>query len=108
VLWEGRVDVGAYPSGITFLSAATISNVGNDYTVTPNGATRFVIFFQNGIPHTTDASSPYTATVTSGTVTAKAYARYAQANAVFTATDAGGVYRLGRSSTVRAGTVRRP
>jgi hypothetical protein len=102
------VDVGAYPSGITFLSAATISNVGNDYTVTPNGATRFVIFFQNGIPHTTDASSPYTATVTSGTVTAKCYARYAQSTAVFTATDAGEVTRRANVTLLKVGTILPP
>lgn len=82
-------DIGALPYGVTLLSAATISNTGNDYTVTPTGEARLVVFLQDGIPHTVDNSSPYTATITSGTVTAKAFALYAQTNMIITAAAAG-------------------
>lgn len=83
-------DIGALPFGVTLLSAATIGNTGNDYTVTPTGTARLVVFFQDGIPHTVDNASPYTATITSGTVTARAYALYAQAAPTVTATAEGG------------------
>lgn len=79
-------DMGAYEYGTVMLTAATISSSGNTYTVSPTGDTRFVVFYQNGIPHTTDTSAPYTATISSGTVTAKAYALHAQASPIVTAT----------------------
>jgi len=69
--------VGAFPYGSTELTSATISNVGTTYTVTPTGDARGVWFYVNGIPTTWDATSPYSAVIASGTVTAKAYARYA-------------------------------
>lgn len=83
-------DMGALEYGAANLTAAEISNAGNDYTVTTTGDARFVVFYQNGIPHTTDYVAPYTATITSGTRTAKAYALHAQSTPVVTATAAGG------------------
>jgi hypothetical protein len=77
--WDTTPDIGAYPANHVPLSAATISANGNDYTVTPTGDTRFVVFFQDGIPHTVDNTSPYTATISNGTVTARAYPLYASA-----------------------------
>lgn len=77
--WDTTPDIGAYPFGMTPLSAATIAANGNDYTVTPNGDTRFVVFFVDGVPSSVDNVSPYTATIASGTVTARAYPLYASA-----------------------------
>jgi hypothetical protein len=70
-------DIGAYPEDHVPLTEATISQNGSDYTVTPDGDTRWVVFFQDGIPHTVDNGSPYTATISSGEVTANAYPLYA-------------------------------
>lgn len=71
-------DIGAYPGNASRLTAAGLVKSGNTYTVLPNGDTRWVVFYVNGIPNTVVNSAPFTATITSGTVTAKAYARYAQ------------------------------
>lgn len=92
VYWGNHgTDIGAVPYYSTALTGATISNVGTTYTVTPTGDARMVIFYTDGIPTSTDYDSPYTATIASGTVTAKAYALYAQETPVFTATaDSGG------------------
>lgn len=79
-------DVGALPFASTELTAATISNVSTAYTVTPTGDCRMVIFYTDGVPTSIDYDSPFTATIPSGTVTAKAYALYAQATPVVTAT----------------------
>jgi hypothetical protein len=75
--WDITPDIGAYPANHVPLSAATIAQNGNDYTVTPDGDTRFVVFFLNGVPHVVDNAPPYTATIPSGTVTARAYPLYA-------------------------------
>lgn len=81
VYLAGTVDIGALPYGSINLIAATLVQNGTTYTVTPVGDCRGVWFYVNGIPTIWDSSSPYTATL-SGTVTAKAYALYAQANPV--------------------------
>lgn len=78
-------DIGALPYGSTNLTSATIYQSGTTYTVTTTGDCRGVWFYVNGIPTTWDSSSPYSATIASGTVTAKAYALYAQTNPVVTA-----------------------
>lgn len=70
-------DIGAFPYAMTPLTAATYTQDGNDYTVTPDGDTRWVIFFEDGIPNTVDNTSPYTYTSSGGTVIARAYAQYA-------------------------------
>jgi hypothetical protein len=85
------LDIGARPFYSAELTAATISSVGTTYTVTPTGDARGVWFYVDGIPTTWDADAPYSASIASGTVTAKAYALYAQETPVITATaDAGG------------------
>lgn len=87
VYWgtDTSLDIGALPYGSTELTAATISQAGSTYTVTPNGDIRGVWFYVDGIPTTWVATAPYTATFASGAVTAKAYALYAHANPVVTA-----------------------
>jgi hypothetical protein len=81
-------DMGAYEFGDNLLVAAMLSQLGSTYTVTTIGDARFVVFYQDGIPFTTVTSSPYTATIPSGTVTAKAYALHAQSRPVIPATRA--------------------
>ncbi len=78
-------DIGALPYGSTELTGATISQSGTTYTVTPAGDCRGVWFYVDGIPEIWDSTTPYIATIASGTVTAKAYALYAQAQPVVTA-----------------------
>jgi hypothetical protein len=78
-------DLGAYEYGDTLLTQAVISNSGNEYVVTTNGDTRFVVFYCDGIPYVTDYSKPYSASIASGVVTAKAYALHAQAISVLNA-----------------------
>ena len=82
-------DIGALPYGSSDLSAATISNFGTTYTVTTTGDARGVWFYVDGVPTTWDSSAPYQATIASGTVTAKAYALYAQSTPVVSATSGG-------------------
>lgn len=98
-------DIGAIPYSSTPLTAATISNSGSDYTVTPNGSCRWVVFYADGIPVSVAASAPYSATITNGTITAKAYALYAQRNPVVTASEAP-VSPPATTTTLRAGAVR--
>lgn len=78
-------DIGAFPYGVSPLSAATISNVSTTYTVTPTGSARGVCFYVDGIPTSYTETAPYQATIASGAVTAKAYALYAQTSPVVTA-----------------------
>jgi hypothetical protein len=73
---DSTPDIGAYPGNHVPLTSMSISTNGSTYTVTPNGDTRWVVFFQDDIPHTVDDSAPYTATI-GGTVTARAYPLYA-------------------------------
>lgn len=77
-------DIGALPYGSTALTSATLTTNGTTYTVTPAGDCRMVVFYVDGIPQAPDYTSPYTLT-SSGGVTAKAYAMYAQATPVVTA-----------------------
>ncbi len=85
-----KPDRGAYEFGALLLTDATLAADGDDYYVTPNGDTRFVVFYQNGIPHTTIASSPFRATIPGGGITAKAYALHPQARPVVNATPGDG------------------
>jgi hypothetical protein len=80
-----KPDRGAYEFGSTLLIRATIAAVGDEYSVTPTGDARFVIFYQNGIPQIIDSSSPFRATISGGGVTAKAYALHPQAQPVVVA-----------------------
>lgn len=91
VFWgtSATPSIGALPYGSAALTSATITNIGTSYTVTPTGSCRGVWFYVDGIPTTWDEASPYSATIASGTVTAKAYALYAQSTSVFTATQVG-------------------
>lgn len=110
--WDTTPDIGALSetSGVE-LTAATYTAVGSTYTCSPNGLTRWVVFFQDGIPHTVDESSPYTASISSGTVTIKAYAQKAQMISVFDAVESGGAegsgttYRNKGRSTRSAGII---
>jgi hypothetical protein len=78
-------DIGAFPYGSTELAGASLAQNGDTYTVTPAGDARGVWFYVDGIPAIWDSTAPYTATVPSGNVTAKAYALYAQRNPVVNA-----------------------
>ncbi len=78
-------DIGALPYGSTALTAATLARNGNSYTVTSKGDVRGVWFYMDGIPVIWVSSPPFTATITSGLATAKAYALYAQSNPVVSA-----------------------
>ncbi len=80
--------IGAFPYGSTPLTSATFAQSGSTYTVTPTGDARGVWFYVDGIPRTWASAPPFTATITNGTVTAKAYALYAQASPVIPATNA--------------------
>lgn len=106
VYWgsDSTPDLGAIPYGTVRLTYATIAQNGTTYTVTPTGTTRGVWFYVNGIPTTWDYVAPYQATIASGTVTAKAYALYAQINPVVNATAADeSVYNLSVSGTMSVG-----
>lgn len=83
------LDMGALPYYSNPLTAATQTRDGNDYTVTPNGDTRMVVFLSNGVPVATDYDSPFTQTIASGTVTSIAYARYAQETPFVVSSDGG-------------------
>lgn len=83
-------DIGAFPFGSSALTAATISSVGATYTVTPTGDARGIWFYVDGIPAVWDSTAPYETTIESGTVTAKAYALYAQETPVVAAMAEGG------------------
>jgi hypothetical protein len=86
---ESGPDIGPYEYGDTILTAATISSTAAPfpvYTVTPNGDTRFVIFYANGVPQDPDYDAPYTYTATGDeTVEAEAFALRPQAEMVVTA-----------------------
>ena len=79
-------DIGALPYGSTELTAATLAQNGTTYTVTPTGDVRGVWFYINGVPAIWDSTAPFTANISSGTVTAKAYALYASKTPVVVAT----------------------
>ena len=106
VFWgpSATPDIGAYPYGHTPLTAATISNVGTTYTVAVTGDARGVWFYVDGVPTTWDYVAPYTATIASGTVTAKAYALYASKTPVVTA-EAGISVPILQGITIIGGTV---
>ncbi len=72
-------DRGAYELGDTLLTAATLVRSDDEYVVLPEGDVRFVVFYEDGIPHTIDFTEPFTATIFGGTVTANAFALHAQA-----------------------------
>ena len=78
-------DCGAYEYGDTLLTSATLVSSEGEFLVTPDGDTRFVVFYQDGIPHTIDFTAPFTATIFGGTVTANAFALHAQATPFVTA-----------------------
>lgn len=92
VFWgnSSTIDIGGIPYAATPLTAATINNVGTTYTVSPTGDCRGVWFYQDGIPYQWVSSAPYSSTISSGVVTAKAYALYAQSAPVVTAVAGGG------------------
>lgn len=78
-------DIGVYEYGDVLLTSASYTVNGNNYTATTIGDCRFIIFFQDGIPHTIDYTDPYTATISSGVVTVRAYAKHPQAVPMFVA-----------------------
>jgi hypothetical protein len=80
-----RADIGALPFGSKTLSTARLYQTGNDYSVGTTGDARGVWYYVDGIPTTWVSTPPFTATITSGIVTAKAYALYAQPNPVVVA-----------------------
>lgn len=78
-------DVGALPFGAVMLTSATLSQAGTVHTVTPIGDARGVWFYTNGVPANWDYDAPYQYT-SSESVTAKAYAEWAQSTPVVNAT----------------------
>lgn len=104
IYWNRRgeqKDIGAYPFGATFLTAATYTTGG---TVTPTGDARKVWQYRAGIPIAEDYDAPFTFSHQSGDVY-KVYALYAQATPVVTATLAGDTPMSGRAGR-RSGNVR--
>lgn len=98
VFWGPSNDppLGAFPANYTRLTSATYTLSG---TVTPNGDTRNVRQFRGGIQVAVDNTSPYTFTHVAGD-TYKAYALYAQTNAVILATEfSDGVISIGTVNT---------
>ena len=81
----GRADIGALPYGSRALTSARLYQSGNNYSVGTTGDARGVWFYVDGIPTTWVSPEPFTATITNGIVTAKAYALYAQTNPVVVA-----------------------
>jgi hypothetical protein len=106
--WDTTPDIGAYPYGHVPLTAATYSASGSNYTVTPDGDTRFVVFYEDGIPMEVDNAAPYTYSAGAGTVTARAYPLYASKTTSVLASSAGATTRRITAGTIRAGTVRGP
>lgn len=94
-------DIGAIPFGATYLTAATYTASGSNYTGTPNGNYRWWVWYEDGIPRETDTTSP-SYTSSGGTVTAKAYALWAQAVPVVTASLVGGGAPTVTSATINA------
>jgi hypothetical protein len=83
-VWEatsaGKMDdIGAYEFRNSYTLTATYSVNGTDYTAVPSDISlcEMVIFYQDGIAHTRDYTTPYTATITSGAVTIRAYPKFA-------------------------------
>lgn len=81
-------DIGAYPYGATFLTAATYSVNGGTATISTTGDARKCWQYRGGIPIAEDYDAPFTFTHTAGD-TYKAYALYAQQNPVVNATQDG-------------------
>jgi hypothetical protein len=94
-------DMGAFPFGSRELTGAALTQSGTTYTVTPIGDARGVWFYVDGVPTVWDSTLPFTATIPSGTVAAKVYALYAQANPVLIATNASGTPRPTPPDNVR-------
>jgi hypothetical protein len=85
VYWglDSTPDLGAYPYGHTPLSSATYTSDG---AVTPNGDTRCVRQYRNGIEVASDFASPYSFTHQEGDMY-RAFARYASTAPFVVATD---------------------
>jgi hypothetical protein len=83
VYWglDSTPDLGAYPYGHTPLGSATYTSDG---VVTPNGDTRCVRQYRNGIEIASDFSAPYSFTHSDGDVY-RAFALYASTNPVVAA-----------------------
>ncbi len=79
-------EIGAYEYGDTLLTEATLTRIGDTYTVNVTGDARFVVFYTDGIPEDPDYTAPFTFTGI-GVVTAKAYAMHAQPSPVVAAID---------------------
>jgi hypothetical protein len=79
-------DKNAIEFGSELLNAATMTRSGDTYSVTPNGDTRFVVFYLNGIPERISYNPPFVATLVGGLVSAKAYSLHPQPNPVIAVT----------------------
>lgn len=73
-----QADIGAYPFGVTFLSAATYSVAGGTATISTTGDARKVRKYRDGIPVAEDYDAPFTFADHQAGDTYKAYAFYAQ------------------------------
>ncbi len=89
VHWDNdSMDGGALPFGAVEMTAATLITTGTTNEVQVTGDSGGVWFYTNGIPAQWVKESPYIYVNTnSSTITARAYARYAQAVPVITAGD---------------------
>jgi hypothetical protein len=94
-IWWGRLggqkDLGGYPYGAEFLTAATYTRAGNDYTITPTGHGRFAWVYVDGIPKTKvydPIGGPWTVTEAGNVTAIKVYAEWAQSEPVVLATEA--------------------
>lgn len=80
-------DIGAFPYGSSELTAAAIGQRSvTNYVVAPTGDARGVWYYVDGIPTFWTEDAPYAFTNTTGTVTAKVYALYAQQSPVVLST----------------------
>lgn len=98
-------DIGAIPYSSTTLTNAIISSNSTVYTVVPGGDARMVVFFADGIPQSICTSSPYKYTNSTSTVTARAYALYAQENPIVLSTTGSSLSSMNVSGNVRVGRI---
>jgi hypothetical protein len=93
-IWWGRLgdqkDMGGYPYGAEFLTGATYTQVGNNYTITPTGHARKARVYVDGIPTQEiydPIGGPWTLTQAGNVTAIKVYAEWAQKDPVVLASE---------------------
>lgn len=98
-------DIGPYPLSHVPLTTAQYSISGNDYTTVPNGDTRYVVLYADGIPKGITNASPWTINYSGGgVISVYAYPRYGSTNLYISATlaaSSGVLYRNRGQTTAR-------